>query len=154
MTHSKLFLQFLVHLKTKWVIYKALVKWALSVVSNFFLQWISALPYKTSKAPKELHLTLKMFAVLPQWLTTFIPVNGHKLVWFCRCSLASLKHHSALLLQHLKVFLQQTTVPCAHEVTAKFVSGNRPAVTVGPRKILSLLCCEVCPPGLLHQNLN
>ena len=151
MTHSKLFVQLLIHLKARWPKLYKLPKWALSVVFDLFAQWISALaPYKTSKAPKEQHLTLKMFAVLPQWLTIFIAVNGHKLVCFCRCFLASRKHHSALLLWHLKVFLQQTTVPCAHEVTAKFVSGNRPAVTTGPRKILSLLCCGVCPPGCLH----
>lgn len=174
MTHSKLFLHFLVHLKTRWPKLHKLLRWAPNVAFNFFhrreeifhlsfrdrrklkdhttpspshgqvhlsLDWVAPspaqpdlehihrcgmhsivqffvqqvsvlAPYKTSEAPKEQHLTLKQaFADLPQWLTVCTPVRAHKPVRFCRCSLDSCKHHSALLLWHSRVSCSKPQCP-------------------------------------------
>lgn len=108
------------------------------VVFHFLQQQVSALAlYKTSKSFKGAAFDSKNVCCL----TTVT----HKLysskwsqtsVCFCRHALASHKHHAAILLWHLKVFLAPA-VPRPPWVTAKFVSGNSPAVSVGPRKILS-----------------
>lgn len=109
------------------------------VVFHFLQQRVSALAlYKTSKSFKGAAFDSKNVCCL-----TTVTHELYSSKWsqtsvcFCRHALASHKHHAAILLWHLKVFLAPV-VPRPPWVTAKFVSGNSPAVSVGPRKILSL----------------